>query len=178
MSILLIAILTLALLGIVACLALRGPMIRAFEDRHGLTDSRKAVTDARKARNEAKVKAAQFESRRQALAGQILDVETEVKKLEQQLKAMPQAVYTLVFELGAGDMGLPPFEFIVSRLRRSEPGDSKGPERELWSRPRILRAYGRNAQTAMAAALARFPAADGFTVRPAERVDAPQHSKR
>ena len=172
MSILLIAILTLALIGIVACLVLRGPMISAFEDRHGLTDSRKAVTDARKARNEAKAKAAELDARKHAAKERAAGVEDEVRKLDQQLKAMPQAVYSLVFELGAGDMGMPPFEFIVSRLRHSEPGDVKGPERALWSRPRLLRAFSRNAQTAMAAALARFPAADGFTVRPAERVDA------
>jgi hypothetical protein len=66
------------------------------------------------------------------------------------------------------------FEFIVSRTRRSEPADVKGPERDLWARPRLLRSRSRNAQAAMAQALARFPSADGFTVRPAERLNAAQ----
>ena len=172
MPILLIAILALSLLGIITCLALRGPMIRAFEDRHGLTESRKAVTDARKARTEAKAKVAELEVRKHELRGKLDTVEIEVKKLDQQLKAMPQTVYTLVFELGGGDPSQPMFEFIVARIRRSEPGDAKGPERDLWARPRLLRSRGRNAQAALAQALARFPTADGFTVRPAERLDA------
>jgi len=171
MSILLIAILTLALIGIIICLSIRGPMIRAFEDRHGLTDSRKAVTEARKARTEAKVRAAELEQRRQVLRNKIDDAASEISKLDMQLKAMPQMVYTLVFELGGSDTTVPLFEFIVSRVRRSEPGDVKGPERDLWARPRLLRCRSRNAQSAMATALARFPSADGFTVRPAERVD-------
>jgi len=171
MSILLIAILTLALIGIIICLSIRGPMIRAFEDRHGLTDSRTAVKDARKARTEAKVRAAELEQRKQLLKNKIDDASSEISKLDMQLKAMPQMVYTLVFELGGSDTTVPLFEFIVSRVRRSEPGDVKGPERDLWARPRLLRCRSRNAQTAMATALARFPSADGFTVRPAERVD-------
>jgi hypothetical protein len=172
MSILLIAVLTLALLGIAACLILRGPMIRAAEARHGLTDSIKAVTDARKARVQGKHKATELDARKQELKDRIAAVEADAKKIDQQLKAMPQMVYTLVFELGAGDAGMPLFEFIVSRTRRSEPGDVKGPERELWARPRVIRTRSRNAQTALATALARFPAADGFTVRPAERIEA------
>jgi len=171
MSILLIAILTLALIGIIICLSIRGPMIRAFEDRHGLTDSRKAVTEARKARTEAKVRAAELEQRKQLLKNKLDDAGSELSKLDQQLKTMPQMVYTLVFELGGSDTTVPLFEFIVSRVRRSEPGDVKGPERDLWARPRLLRCRSRNAQSAMATALARFPSADGFTVRPAERVD-------
>jgi len=171
MSILLIAILTLALIGIIICLSIRGPMIRAFEDRHGLTDSRTAVKDARKARTEAKVRAAELEQRKQLLKNKLDDAGSELSKLDQQLKTMPQMVYTLVFELGGSDTTVPLFEFIVSRVRRSEPGDVKGPERDLWARPRLLRCRSRNAQSAMATALARFPSADGFTVRPAERVD-------
>jgi len=171
MSILLIAILTLALIGIITCLSIRGPMIRAFEDRHGLTESRKAVTEARKARTEAKVRAAELEQRKQLLKNKLDDAGSELSKLDQQLKTMPQMVYTLVFELGGSDTTVPLFEFIVSRVRRSEPGDVKGPERDLWARPRLLRCRSRNAQSAMATALARFPSADGFTVRPAERVD-------
>ena len=171
MSILLIAILICSLIGIVACLVLRGPMIRAFEERHGLTNSRKAVTDARKARYEVKTKATALDGRKQELQDQIAGIETESKKLDQQLKAMPQMTYTLVFEVGAGDNGMPQFEFIVSRSRRGELGEAKGPERELWSRPRLIRARGRNSQMALASALARFPAADGFSVRSAERVD-------
>ncbi|HLZ64856.1 MAG TPA: hypothetical protein VKQ29_01435 [Aliidongia sp.] len=176
MPVLLIAILTFSLVGIILCLTIRGPMIRAFEDRHGLTASRKAVTDARKARNEAKVKAADLAQRKRALEGRVAEVEGEVKKLDQQLKTMPQMVYTLVFELGGSDASVPMFEFIVARARRLEPGDVKGPERDLWSRPRLLRSRSRNAQTALAQALARFPAADGFTVRPAERLETAQRS--
>jgi hypothetical protein len=149
-------------------------MMRAFEDRHGLTDSRKAVTDARTARNEAKANAAQLEARVRELQAKIDDVESESRKLDHQLKAMPPVVYTLAFELGGSDAGVPMFEFIVSRTRRSEPGEVKGPERDLWARPRLLRSRSRNAQTAMAQALARFPSADGFTVRPAERLNAAQ----
>lgn len=174
MSILLIAILTLTLIGIIVCLSIRGPMIRAFEDRHGLTDSRKAVTDARKNRNEAKVRAAELEQRKQVLQNKVDDIGSEIGKLDHQLKAMPQMVYTLVFELGGSDTTVPLFEFIVSRTRKSEPGDVKGPERDLWARPRLLRCRSRTAQSAMATALARFPSADGFTVRPAERIDAAQ----
>jgi hypothetical protein len=174
MPILLIAILALALIGILTCLTIRGPMIRAFEARHGLTDSRKAVTDARNARNEAKVKAAELDQRKQRLKSKLDDADSEVRKVDMQMKAMPQTVYTLVFELGGSDTSVPLFEFIVSRLRRSEPGDVKGPERDLWSRPRLLRCRSRSAQAAMATALARFPAADGFTVRPAERVGSAQ----
>jgi hypothetical protein len=170
MPILLIAILALALIGILTCLAIKGPMVRAFEDRHGLTDSRKAVTDARQARNEAKIKAAELDQRRYQLKNKFDDAESEIRKLDIQLKAMPQMVYTLVFELGGSDTTVPLFEFIVSRTRRSEPGDVKGPERDLWARPRLLRCRSRTAQAATATALARFPAADGFTVRPAERV--------
>ncbi|GGF13068.1 hypothetical protein GCM10011611_18470 [Aliidongia dinghuensis] len=170
MSILLIAILTFSVLGIVACLALRGPLIRAAEERHGLTDSKKAVTDARKARVEAKGKVGELEVRKRELSDKLAAAESEAKKLDKQLKTVPQMVYTLVFELGGSDTAMPTFEFIVSRTRRSEPGDAKGPERELWSRPRIVRARSRNLQTAIAAALARFPTADGFTIRPAERV--------
>jgi hypothetical protein len=176
MSVLLIAILALALLGIIACLILQGPMIRAFENRHGLTESRKAVTDARKARNEAKVKAAELDVRKQALRDKLDILDTETKKLDTQLKAMPQMVYTLVFELGGSDSSVPTFEFIVSRTRRSESGDAKGPERDLWARSRLLRSRSRNAQTAMAQALARFPSADGYTVRPTERLDAAKKS--
>lgn len=170
MPILLIAILALALIGIITCLSIRGPMIRAFEDRHGLTDSRTAVTDARKARNEAKVRAAELDQRKRQLKSRLDDVESEIRKVDMQLKAMPQMVYTLVFELGGNDTSVPLFEFVVSRLRRSEPGDVKGPERDLWARPRLLRCRSRTAQAAMATALARFPAADGFTVRAAQRV--------
>jgi hypothetical protein len=172
MSVLLIAVLTIVLLGIVAVLILRGPMIRAAEERHGLTSSIKAVTDARKARVEGKHKVTELEARKNGLRDKIAAVEADTKKIDQQLKAMPQMVYTLVFELGAGDESMPVFEFIVSRVRRSEPGDVKGPERELWARPRVVRTRSRNAQTAMATALARFPTADGFTVRPAERIEA------
>jgi hypothetical protein len=176
MSVLLIAILALTLLGIAACLMLRGPMIRAFEDRHGLTESRKAVTDARKARNEAKVKAAELEARKLSLREKLDGAEIETRKLEQQMKAMPQMVYTLMFELGGNDTSIPTFDFIVSRIRRSEPGDAKGPERDLWARARLLRSRSRNAQTAMAQALARFPSADGYSVRPAERLDGAKKS--
>jgi hypothetical protein len=174
MPILLIAILALALIGILTCLSIRGPMIRAFEDRHGLTDSRTAVTDARKARNEAKVKAAELEQVKSQLRNKIDDISGEISRVDAQLKAMPQMVYTLVFELGGSDTSVPLFEFIVSRLRRSEAGDAKGPERDLWARPRLLRCRSRTAQAAMATALARFPSADGFTVRPAERVNSGQ----
>jgi hypothetical protein len=171
MSILLIAILALSVIGIIVCLSIKGPMTRAFEDRHGLTDSRKAVTEARKARTEAKVKVAELERSRAFLVNKIADIESETKKIDLQLKAMPPMVYTLIFELGGSEPTAPLFEFIVSRTRKSEPGDVKGPERDLWARPRLLRCRNRNAQTAMAAALARFPAADGFTVRAAERLD-------
>jgi hypothetical protein len=174
MPILLIAILTLALIGIITCLSIKGPMIRAFEDRHGLTDSRTAVKEARKARTEAKIKAADLEQRKNQLRNQLDDIASEISRVDIQLKAMPQMVYTLVFELGGNETSVPLFEFIVSRLRRSEPGDAKGPERDLWARPRLLRCRSRTAQAAMATALARFPAADGFTVRPAERIVAAQ----
>jgi len=172
MPILLIAILAFSLLGIIACLSVRGPLIRAFEDRHGLTDARNAVTEARKARNETKVKAAELEAQKQALSDKIADIEAETNKIDQQLKAMPQMVYTLVFELGGSDASVPMFEFVVARTPRLGPTDAKGPERELWARPRVLRCRSRNAQTALAQAQARFPTADGFTVRPAERLDA------
>lgn len=171
MPILLIAILAFALIGILTCLSIRGPMIRAFEDRHGLTESRKAVTDARKARNEARVKATELEQTKQSVRNKLEDIDGEIKKIDQQLKAMPQMVYTLVFELGGSDTSVPLYEFIVTRTRRSEPGDVKGPERELWARARLLRCRSRNAQSAMATALARFPSADGFNVRAAERLD-------
>jgi hypothetical protein len=176
MSILLIAILSFSLIGILVCASIRGPMIRAFEDRRGLTDSRKAVTEARKARNEGKIKAAELDQRKHALENKIDDLTSEISKVDMQLKAMPQMVYTLVFELGGSDTTVPLFEFIVSRVRRSEPGDVKGPERDLWARPRLLRCRSRTAQAAMATALARFPTADGFTVRPAERVDSAKDS--
>jgi len=172
MPILLIAILTLALIGIIICVSIKGPIIRAFEDRHGLTDSRKAVTEARKARTAAKIKAAELGQRKNQLRNQLSELANEINRVDMQLKAMPQMVYTLVFELGGSDRAMPLFEFIVSRLRRSEPGDAKGPERDLWARPRLLRCRSRTAQAAMATALARFPAADGFTVRPAERINA------
>jgi len=142
MPILLIAILTISLIGIITCLSIKGPMIRAFEDRHGLTDSRKAVTEARKARTEAKVKAAELDQRKSQLRNQLDNIASELSRIDVQLKAMPQMVYTLVFE--------------------------------LWARPRLLRCRSRTAQAAMATALARFPAADGFTVRPAERISAAQ----
>jgi hypothetical protein len=174
MSILLIAILSFALIGILVCASIRGPMIRAFENRHSLTDSRKAVTEARKARNEGKVKVAELDQRKHTLKNKLDDITGEISKVNMQLKAMPQMVYTLVFELGGSDTTVPLFEFIVSRGRRSEPGDVKGPERDLWARPRLLRCRSRTAQSAMATALARFPTADGFTVRPAERVDSTQ----
>src|ERR1700710_3135623 len=109
MPILLIAILALALIGILTCLTIKGPMVRAFEDRHGLTDSRKAVTDARQTRNEAKIKAGALEQRRYQLKNKVDDVESEIKRLDMQLKAMPQAVYTLVFELGGSDTTVPLF---------------------------------------------------------------------
>jgi hypothetical protein len=174
MSILLIAILSFSLIGILVCASIRGPMIRAFEDRHGLTDSRKAVTEARKTRTEGKLKIAELDQRKNGLQNKTDDIASEISKVDMQLKAMPQMVYTLVFELGGSDTTVPSFEFIVSRTRRSEPGDVKGPERDLWARPRLLRCHSRTAQSAMATALARFPTADGFTVRPAERVDSTQ----
>ena len=50
MFVALLVIFILSLIGFVACLSFRTTLIRAAEDRHGLSSARDAITEARKVR--------------------------------------------------------------------------------------------------------------------------------
>jgi hypothetical protein len=174
MFLILIGILVFVTVGFIVCLALRAPLIRSFEERHGLSGARKMVEEARADRVAEKARGHELDDRKQALKTSLDAANKELAITDEQLKRTPQSTYVLVFELGTPEAGMQPFEFILTRTRRaSDSSESKAPDRELWAKPRLLRTWARNQQGGFALAQTRFTLADGFILRVAERVAVP-----
>jgi hypothetical protein len=172
MFVALLVIFILSLLGLIACLALRTALIRAAEDRHGLSSARDAITEARKVRMTEHALSTELAGKIKEQRRKLAEIEIELKKAQQQVALLPKQVFEIVFELGTPDPGMQAYEFIVARNRRAQkPGEFQGPEAELWARPRILRAWSRNQTVALTLAQSRFSSLDGFMLRVAERVD-------
>jgi hypothetical protein len=174
MFIVLVVVLILALIGFIGSLLLRGPLIRTTEERHGLGSARDAITEARKLRLEEHSKSTELDGKVKEQRKKLAEIESELRKAQQQVNILPKQVFEVAFELGAPDPGLQPYEFIVSRSKRQQrPSELHGPEAALWARPRLLRAWSRNQTGAMAMAQTRFSSMDGFILRVAERSDRP-----
>ena len=168
----LVVILILSLLGLIGCLALRGPLIRAVEERHGLSSARDSIGEARQQRLAEHSLSSDFEDKLKAQCKALAEIETNLKKTQQQVALLPKQSFDVVFELGTPEPGTQPYEFVVARHRNSPPGEAPvGAEAELWARPRILRAWSRNQLGAQGLAQGRFPSSEGFMLRVAERLD-------
>ena len=167
MFIVLVVILILSSLGLIGCLALRGPLIRAAEARHGLSSARDLIGAARQQRLAEHSLSTDFEGKLLAQRKTLAEIETNLKKAQQQVSQLPKQVFEVVFELGTPESGAQPYEFVVAR----KAGNLAGAEAELWARPRILRAWSRNQVGAQGLAQARFPSTEGFLLRVAERLD-------
>lgn len=172
MFIVLVVILIVALIGFTGCLLLRGPLIRASEEQHGLRSAREAITEARTLRLDEHSKSTELDDKVKEQRKKLSEIEIELKKAQLQVSQLPKQSFEVVFELGAPDPGLQPYEFIVSRSRRQQrPIELRGAEAALWGRPRLLRAWSRNQTGAMAMAQNRFSSMEGFALRVAERGD-------
>lgn len=174
MFILLLSILGLSLLGFVACVTLRAPLIRAAQDRHGLQSGRASITEARAHRSAEHSRSTDLDTKVKQRREQLAEVEIELAKAEQSLANVPKQVFEVVFELGAPDGALECYEFVVGRrpsLQRAS--ELQGPEAALWARPRRLRAWATNQTAAMAMAQSRFSSVDGYFLRLAEMAAKP-----
>ena len=167
MFLVLVIILILSLLGLIGCLGLRGPLIRAAENRHGLASARDSIGAARQQRLAEHSLSSDFEDKLKTQRKALAEIDANLKKAQQQVALLPKQVFEIVFELGAPDSGLQAYEFIVAR----KAGTLAGAEAELWARPRLLRAWSRNQIGAQGMAQSRFPSAEGFMLRAAERLD-------
>jgi len=168
----LVVILVLSLLGLIGCLALRGPLIRAVEERHGLSSARDSIGEARQQRLAEHSLSSDFEGKLKAQRKALAEIEANLKKAQQQVAMLPKQNFEIVFELGTPEPGTQPYEFIVARPRNSPHGEAPvGAEAELWARPRILRAWSRSQIGAQGLAQGRFPSTEGFVLRVAERLD-------
>jgi hypothetical protein len=169
MFILLLSILGLSLLGFIACVTLRGPLIRAAQDRHGLQTGHASITAARARRLAEHSRSTDLDVKMKQRREQLAKGEVELAKTEQSLANLPKQVFEVLFELGAPDGALECYEFTVGRrpaLQRAS--ELQGPEAELWARPRRLRAWATNQTAAMAMAQSRFSSVDGFFLRMAD----------
>ncbi len=164
----LVAILILSLLGLITCLALRGPLIRAVEARHGLTTARDSIGEARQQRLAEHSLSNDFDGKLLARRKTLNEIDANLKTAQQQVAALPKQNFEVVFELGTPEPGAQVYEFVVARQRNA---DAAGAEAQLWARPRILRAWSRNQLGAQGLAQARFPSSEGFMLRVAERLD-------
>jgi hypothetical protein len=172
MFVALVAILILSLLGLVGCLALRNPLIRAAEERHGLSSARDSITEARRQRLAEHSLSSDFESRLKAQRKALTEIEADLKKAQQQVAQLPKQVFEIIFELGMPEPGMQAYEFVVAR-GPSAPRAAEliGAEATLWARPRILRAWSRGQIGAQGLAQARFPSTEGFVLRVAALLD-------
>jgi hypothetical protein len=169
MFILLLSILGLSLLGFIACMTLRGPLIRATQDRHGLQTGRVSIDKARAQRLTEHSRSTDLDAKVKRLRKQLAESEGELAKAEQLLANLPTQVFEVMFEFGAPDGALQCYEFTVGRrpaLQRAS--ELQGPEAELWARPRRLRAWAMNQTAAMAMAQSRFSSVEGYFLRMAE----------
>jgi len=172
MFVALLVIFILSLIGFIACLSFRTALIRAAEDRHGLSSARDAINEARKVRMTEHGMSTELDGKIKEQRRKLAEIESDLKKAQQQVALLPKQVFEIVFELGAPDPGMQAYEFIIARNRRAQkPGEYQGPEAELWARPRILRAWSRNQVAALALAQSRFSNLDGYMLRVAERID-------
>jgi TolA-binding protein len=172
MFVVLLVIFILSLLGLIGCLALRGPLIHAAEERQGLSSARASITDARRLRMAEHSLSTDFEEKVKAQRKMLAELEGNLKTAQQQVALLPKQTFEIIFELGTPEKGMQAYEFVVARNRRGgPPSDLQGAEAELWARPRILRAWSRNQTGAMAMAQSRFPSMDGFMLRVVERLD-------
>jgi hypothetical protein len=172
MFMVLVVILILSALGLVGCLALRGPLIKAVEERHGLTSARDLIGAAREQRLTEHRMSNDFEGKLLAQRKALHEIEANLKKAQQQVALLPKQIFEVVFELGTPEAGLQAYEFVVARGRTGgRGGELTGAEAELWARPRILRAWSRNQIGAQGLAQSRFPSTEGFELRVAERLD-------
>jgi hypothetical protein len=165
----LVAILILSLLGLIGCLAVRGPLIRAAEARHGLTTARDSIGEARQQRLAEQSLSNDFDGKLLARRKTLNEIDANLKKAQQQVAALPKQNFEVVFELGTPEPGAQVYEFVVARQRSADA--AAGAEAQLWARPRILRAWSRNQLGAQGLAQARFPSSEGFMLRVAERLD-------
>ena len=168
----LVVILVLSLLGLIGCLALRGPLIRAVEERHGLSSTRDSIGEARRQRLAEHSLSTDFEGKLKAQRKALAEIDANLKKAQQQVASLPKQIFEVMFELGTPEPGLQAYEFVVARNRNSPRAEEPvGAEAELWARPRILRAWSRNQLGAQGLAQGRFPSTEGFVLRVAERLD-------
>ena len=168
----LVVILVLSLLGLIGCLTLRGPLIRAVEERHGLSSARDSIGAARQQRLAEHSRSSDFEGKVAAQRKALAEIDANLKKAQQQVALLPKQSFEVVFELGTPEPGAQVYEFVVARHRSAAHTDGPvGAEAALWARPRILRASSRNQIGAQGLAQGRFPSSEGFVLRVAERLD-------
>ena len=98
----------------------------------------------------------------------------ELKDLTAKIGKTPKQTHELTFELGTPEGGMQPFDFVLSRQSAYLDLEKiSGPERSLWKQPRVLRVWSRSQASAVTTAEKRYPVQNGFIVRTAVRVAAP-----
>ncbi len=171
MVILLTIVLIIGLFLIIGCLSVRGAMIRAFEEKHGLTDLANLIKDTRSERNTMRVALQTIEAEVYQASETLEQIEKDLNRVDQQIAQLPKQVYEMIFVIGHPAPGLSAYDFIVTRSRRTiAPGTIAGIEWEIWTKPRLLQVFARNQNNALSVAQNRFVEGDGFNVRIAERI--------
>lgn len=171
MVILLSIVLIICLFLTIGCLSVRGAMIRAFEEKHGLTDLANTIKDTRAARNAMRSSLQTIEMEVYQDSEKLETVEKELNRIDQQIGQLPKQIYEMIFIIGHPAPGLTAYDFIVTRSRRTvAPGTVVGIEWEIWTKPRLLQVFARNQNNALTVAQNRFVEGDGFSVRIAERI--------
>jgi hypothetical protein len=166
MLVALIVVLIISAFLLIACLALRGPLARAMDAKHGLTDTRSALTEIRTARMKEQTLAVELTVKVNELKSQLDKIKSELKTVNEQVAVLPKQPIEIIFEVGAPDAGMLSFDFMISRPRTpTTTGNPNRSELELWSQPRRARAWARNRVSAEATLQTRFPPPDGYVLR-------------
>ncbi len=167
MALALLVLLVMASLALAACVVMRTPMIRSMEQREGLGEARDQVERARALIIVQRQRTADLRSHEGALRKRQVEIDRALSAIEQDSANLPEQRYELLFEVGAPEPGLRPYEFLLLRLQRGRAADTRGIEGRLWSQQRLARVWASDSASAMAQAQARFPALQGYSVKPA-----------
>ena len=145
---------------------MRGPLVRAEQDRHGLTGLRASISAARQELHAAQTRAGELTATTKRLGPELKRLEAELRTVTAATDALPAADMEIIFELGEASAEVMTFEFMVGRRGLTRrPGEELNAEAALWARPRRVRVWADNPGTALAAARSRFPEIDGYWLR-------------
>jgi hypothetical protein len=166
MAIFLTLVPMLAIIGFAACRILRGPLMRAEQDRRGLSDLQASVAAVRQELQAAQTHAGVLEATIKQLRPELKRREAELAAVNATIEALPAVEVEIMFEVGEASPDMVPFASPVARrgLTRS-PGEAPNAEAALWARPRRVRVWADNPGSALAAARSRFPEIDGCSLR-------------